>query len=748
MALFGKVITGYSRLNPRRIPEDSLGLRLSVLASIFIAEVTILAMGYYSLINVIAVPVLTIAGFAVSWRRRRSRNLGLKFALSLLVLLAALYFMRDLMGSFYDTRMPLIKLMLWLQVLHSFDMPARRDLKYSFAGGLILMAAGAVLSTGMMYLVGLAGFGVAAAAALAYFHFSEQSEKVDRSLPAKPAQIVACAATAGALSILVVVPVLLMIPQSTQARLQSLPLSDIQKVMGKFSGAVDNREYRSEGNPFDGPPRFSPNSYYGFNNYMDLRSRGNLSDDIVMKVRADGYKFYRGIAFDVYNGKGWAMSSEDAKEVNADMPPFDLKMPGSSYPRTRSSIESFYIETDMPNIIFASWKPDSLYFPANRIKIDQFGSLRSPFQLTDGTVYSVVTEQPEYSPDLLRHFPRTSDAPASGQYTQLPESYDLSKVARLSTEITQPISNRYDKMTAIEKYLKDNYRYDLGIAPQASDRDAVSYFLLEERAGYCEHFAAAMTVMARSVGIPARVVTGYTGGSYNPFTGLWEVRQSDAHAWVEVYFGGAGWVPFDPTPGFDVPAPGDSDKSPWIAAKIFSYFGDIFGGGPAGKVLGSAAGLAGGAVQTARDLPLVMITAMLSGVVIFLATAGRILGRLTSRWRLRRRVAQSFAADFINEPVLKDYFDLAARLNQRGFARRSGETLKQFAGRVTRYLDAKEFTDLSGMVEQRRYGGAPATERSGTRARKLASVVVRKMKEKKAPRSATSPVPAARRPWT
>ncbi|KAF1689266.1 transglutaminase TgpA family protein [Pseudoxanthomonas taiwanensis] len=78
-------------------------------------------------------------------------------------------------------------------------------------------------------------------------------------------------------------------------------------------------------------------------------------------------------------------------------------------------------------------------------------------------------------------------------------------------------------------------------------RDAVDEFLFQTRAGYCEHFASAFTVLMRAAGIPARVVTGYTGGYRNPFGGYWVVRRMDAHAWVEVWLDGQGWVRVDPT---------------------------------------------------------------------------------------------------------------------------------------------------------------------------------------------------------
>lgn len=89
------------------------------------------------------------------------------------------------------------------------------------------------------------------------------------------------------------------------------------------------------------------------------------------------------------------------------------------------------------------------------------------------------------------------------------------------------------------------FRYTL--EPQLLGRDSVDEFLFEQQAGYCEHFASAFTVMMRMGGVPARVVTGYQGGYFNPIGGHWVVRHSDAHAWSEVWLQGRGWVRVDPT---------------------------------------------------------------------------------------------------------------------------------------------------------------------------------------------------------
>ncbi len=719
--MFRGFVRVYGAINPKRVPENSIGLRLSILAAILAAELTILAMGYYGTANIIGVPALTAAGFAYSWRTRLERNLLGKFILSLLVLGVSVLFVRELATNIYDTRLPLIKLLLWLQVLHSFDVPARRDLKFSLASGLTLIAAGAVLSTGMAYIVGLAGFCLTASIALVFLHVSERSQQADRSLQARPVQMIAYGAAAAIAGIALAVPLLLMMPHSSQAKLHSLPLSDLQKFFGDFPPEVVNPFYADGGNPFDRPPQFSPDSYYGFNPYMDLRSRGNLSDDIVLKVRSDGYSLYRGVVFDRYNGKGWEMSTEAATDISTDTAPLTLDIPDSPVYRVKTNIQSFYVQADLPNIIFASWKPEQLFFPASTVKLDEFNSIRSPFQLAEGTVYSVISAQPVYEADALRRFPRANDIQAAAGYTELPYNSDLGEVARLARQVTEPYDTRYDKVQAIERYLRENYSYDLDIAPQSGDRDAVAYFLFDEKRGYCEHFASAMAVMARGAGIPARVVTGYTGGAYNPFTALWEIKQSDAHAWVEIYFGSSGWVPFDPTPGFEIPeAAQDQSQDPWLAGKIFSYIGDTLGNGPIGSVASSVGGAFKSAVSTALTLPLALLAGAAAASVAAIWAGPRLLRRALRERRRRRLVEGSLAENYPRDDVLKDYFELAVRLQRRGLCRRPEETLREFARRVSLYLDAAEFAELSLLVERVRYEEACLPEPSRLKARELA----------------------------
>jgi protein-glutamine gamma-glutamyltransferase len=99
--------------------------------------------------------------------------------------------------------------------------------------------------------------------------------------------------------------------------------------------------------------------------------------------------------------------------------------------------------------------------------------------------------------------------------------------------------------TVLAKFRDEEYFYTL--TPPRLELDSVDDFLFNTRRGFCEHFASAFTLLARAAGIPARVVTGYQGGEYNPMSGYLLIRQSDAHAWSEVWLEDRGWVRVDPT---------------------------------------------------------------------------------------------------------------------------------------------------------------------------------------------------------
>jgi transglutaminase-like putative cysteine protease len=154
------------------------------------------------------------------------------------------------------------------------------------------------------------------------------------------------------------------------------------------------------------------------------------------------------------------------------------------------------------------------------------------------------------------------------------------EVYELALEWTAGEETPYDAVKAIESRLQDEdeYRY----AERVPTRPIPLHgFLFKERAGYCQQFSGAMALMLRMVGIPARVAAGFSPGSYNNDTKEYRVRDLDAHSWVEVYFTGIGWVPFDPTP---IRAPAESQSSGFLATSAARADG--------GEVTGPRAGVA------------------------------------------------------------------------------------------------------------------------------------------------------------
>ena len=153
------------------------------------------------------------------------------------------------------------------------------------------------------------------------------------------------------------------------------------------------------------------------------------------------------------------------------------------------------------------------------------------------------------SPDQLRDA-EGSFVPARDYYLQLPPL--TSEVRALADSLLGDLPTNYDRAKRLEEWFQAEFTYSLQLPPSAREA-TLEYFLLNRRAGHCEYFSTAMTVLLRTQGIPAREVNGFLGGTWSPFGAYLAVTQNEAHAWVEVWFPTFGWVPFDPTPA----GPGD-----------------------------------------------------------------------------------------------------------------------------------------------------------------------------------------------
>lgn len=169
----------------------------------------------------------------------------------------------------------------------------------------------------------------------------------------------------------------------------------------------------------------------------------------------------------------------------------------------------------------------------------------------EGQQFSMVVEIPSLTADDLEDA-RVGD-PGDPRALEVPTSSHADDIRDLAVELTREASTPYRQAMALQSYLRSsaNFTYDTRVAPARTD-DAVWDFL-ESRQGYCVQFATAMTVMARSIGIPARVGVGFLPGSND--NGTYVVTGQQSHAWPELYFEGHGWVRFEPTPAVQTGAP-------------------------------------------------------------------------------------------------------------------------------------------------------------------------------------------------
>lgn len=139
--------------------------------------------------------------------------------------------------------------------------------------------------------------------------------------------------------------------------------------------------------------------------------------------------------------------------------------------------------------------------------------------------------------------------PSLDSFLQLPESLP-ERVRELAEEVTANKKGNYAKMKALEYYLRTNFTYDINPSPLPENRDFVDFFLFTDKRGYCTAFASALAVMGRTVGVPTRYVQGFKIPDATDKKGIFHIAGTNAHAWVEAYIPGIGWMIFEATPGF------------------------------------------------------------------------------------------------------------------------------------------------------------------------------------------------------
>ena len=344
---------------------------------------------------------------------------------------------------------------------------------------------------------------------------------------------------------------LVFILPDTRARSESLtgvwnvsrePASLFQQEFGRLFSAIESKK--------DSPHLFGP--------VLAILPSASISDEPVFRGDIPTPTYWKARAYTTYTSGGWttdatvsetaftffispeALALEDEPEEAQSIGGLSFRVQLESSPRylyiPQTGLDSMPIRLEVETHAGSPVEKNVITVrPEERLNEGDayFGTMRLPI-FTEVEIRSADTDYPDW---VTEH------------YLELPDSLP-DRVHSLVQEVTQGAVTPYDKALAIERYLRD-LEYTTDLTPPRFDADRVDHFLFESKAGHSDHFASAMTVMLRSAGIPARLVSGFNTGVVDDETRTFVVREKDKHSWVETYFPGPGWIPFEPSPIFE-----------------------------------------------------------------------------------------------------------------------------------------------------------------------------------------------------
>lgn len=295
------------------------------------------------------------------------------------------------------------------------------------------------------------------------------------------------------------------------------------------------------------PPTVRPESTSPLDQVAAWLRDGDAS---VFTVRTDGAGDpgnYRLAVLDTYNGTTWSSSAELTR-TGGRVPAEKGVDPG----RTKTLRQRFTVQS-LPGIwLPAADRPVAVSAPEGTdLSVDaDSGVLSTGRRIPGGFTYTATSQVPLYDDQRLGYAavaddPRLVELPRTDPAGEPIEA--VTSFRKVAERATRGSTYPYQQAVQLAKWLSTNYRYDPEALPGHTYRN-LEFFLTDGKRGTSEQFAASFAVLARTLGLPTRVVVGFRAGQRTA-AGTWQVRGQDVLAWPEVEFKGIGWVPFYPTPG-------------------------------------------------------------------------------------------------------------------------------------------------------------------------------------------------------
>ncbi|MDQ1485087.1 MAG: protein-glutamine gamma-glutamyltransferase, partial [Actinomycetota bacterium] len=424
---------------------------------------------------------------------------------------------------------------------------------------------------------------------------------------------------------------------------------------------------------------------------VDLRVRGTLPDTPVFSTDADAPTYWQGATFDRFDGTRWLALGplvrwRSTTQVTGG---YVVQQPSaansaSTSPQPADRTDTVQVLSHGPLGVVLSPGSATAYAGPGLVTGDYDGTAHvisnGPMGVPGRAVYSVTSTRPaQQSPDILRA--------AQGSDGQVGEDLAVpagmpSRVQTLANSLVVGAASRFDAVAAVESYLRSHEKYNLSSPVPAEGADVVDDFLFVSHQGFCEQFATATVMMLRSVGIPARLLTGYAGSDKNVKDGRRVFVASDAHAWVQVWYPGIGWIDTDPTAGATL-----VNSHPSLRAQIATALKKLWKQMPGGR-----------------------LGALLA--VVLLCVLGWVVSTLGRRWLVRRRRRAAVDRGRRGDgPVLAAYLRLDAVLATVDRARAPAETLGEFARRLGGMTaTAADVAAAVACLERESYGVDPPTD--------------------------------------
>jgi transglutaminase-like putative cysteine protease len=305
-------------------------------------------------------------------------------------------------------------------------------------------------------------------------------------------------------------------------------------------------------------------NYPGFDSQFNIQKAGEggrqNGNAIVAYMTAPHGTYLKVRTFDVFDGSSWSASTAEFQKKKVKAHRVSLLEEQANFQQV---IE---IEATMSPWLPAAPQPATIWIPATVIGVDAWQQPLLSESLRAGTRYTVDSVL-----TLIQGRPFAGDAPPREEDLQLPEEFQP-RIKTLAEQVTDQINTPFAKAVALEQHLRTEYEYSFESIFQSQGFTPLDKFLFEEKRGHCEYFASAMAIMLRSLDIPARLITGFSVTQKNPLTGFYEIRALDGHAWVEAWIEGTGWVTFEPTAFYELPAQNESALS---AEQINEYVEEL-----------------------------------------------------------------------------------------------------------------------------------------------------------------------------